>query len=51
MPEDNTDGKERLPERKKEEQGHLSKVLRLAPLLTLALQLLELLLKICGVIN
>jgi hypothetical protein len=36
---------------KKEEQGPLSKVLDLAPLLTLILQILELLLKVLGVIK
>jgi hypothetical protein len=43
--------KERLPDSKKEEQGPLSTVLILAPLLALILQFLELILKICGVIN
>ena len=41
----------RLPESKNEEQDRLAKVVSLAPLLTLVLQLLELLLKILGVIN
>jgi hypothetical protein len=50
MPADKA-GKERLPESKKEEQGPLSRVIVLAPLLALVLQLLELLLKILGVIN
>jgi hypothetical protein len=40
-----------LPDNKKEEQGPLSKVLALAPLLALVLQLLELILKLFGVIN
>jgi hypothetical protein len=50
MPADKA-GKERLPESKKEEQDTLSRVIYLAPLLTLVLQLLELVLKILGVIN
>ena len=45
------DGKDRLPEQKPEERDLLSKVLALAPLLSLILQLLELLLKILGVID
>jgi hypothetical protein len=45
------DGRERLPESKKEEQDHLAKVVSLAPLLTLALQFLELVLRLLGVIN
>ena len=44
------DGKDRLPS-KKEEQDPLTKVMRLAPLFGLALQILELLLKVLGVIN
>ena len=44
------DGRDRLPG-KKEEQDLLSKVVHLAPLLTLALQILELVLRILGVIN
>ena len=50
MPE----GSDNLPERderKKEEQGPLSRVINLAPLLTLILQLLEFALKIIGVIK
>jgi hypothetical protein len=43
-------GRGRLPDNK-EEQDHLSKVAVLAPLLALILQILELLLKIFGVIN
>ncbi|MCL2011140.1 MAG: hypothetical protein FWG71_11440 [Synergistaceae bacterium] len=48
------DGKDSLSERderKKEEQGPLAKVLRLAPLLNLALHFLELILKIIGVVK
>ena len=41
----------RLPDNKKEERGPLSQVLDLVPLLTLALRLLELLLKILGAIS
>ncbi|MDR0648222.1 MAG: hypothetical protein LBF92_02655 [Synergistaceae bacterium] len=44
------DGRDRLPG-KKEEQDRLTKVTSLAPLLTLALQILELILRILGVIN
>jgi hypothetical protein len=51
MPEDNTDGRDRLPESKKEEQDHLSKVANLAPLLDLVIRILELLLKILRIIN
>jgi hypothetical protein len=40
-----------LPEHKKEEQGPLTRVTYLAPLLALIFQLLELILKILGVIN
>jgi hypothetical protein len=41
-----------LPDNKKEEQDSpLTKVIGLAPLLTLILQILELILKVCGVIN
>jgi hypothetical protein len=41
-----------LPNNKKEEQDSpLTKVIGLAPLLTLILQLLELILKLLGVIN
>jgi hypothetical protein len=36
---------------KTEEQGPLSKVIDLAPLFMVILQVLELILKICGVIN
>jgi hypothetical protein len=43
-------GRDRLPG-KTEEQGPLSKVIDLAPLFSLVLQILELILKICGVIN
>jgi hypothetical protein len=43
-------GRDSLPG-KKEEQDTLARVVILAPLLPLILQLLELLLKICGVIN
>jgi hypothetical protein len=43
--------KDCLPDNKKEEQGRLSRVIALAPLFALILQLLELLLKICGVIK
>ncbi|MDL2264281.1 hypothetical protein LJC31_06470 [Synergistaceae bacterium OttesenSCG-928-I11] len=43
-------GKGDLPD-KTEERGLLSKVIALAPLLTLALQFLELVLKILGLIN
>jgi hypothetical protein len=50
MPDDNTVGKDRLPD-KKEEQDHLSKVMRLAPLLNLAIRILELMLKIFRIIN
>jgi hypothetical protein len=35
----------------KEEQGYLAKVIRLAPLATLVIQLIELILKLAGVIN
>ncbi len=42
------DGNDHLPGNKKEEQGLLSKVLILVPLLALILQLLELTLKILG---
>jgi hypothetical protein len=41
---------DRLPD-KKEERDLLARVVNLAPLLALVLQLHELLLKICGVIN
>jgi hypothetical protein len=41
----------RLSSDKKEERGPLSRVLNLVPLLTLILELLELLLKIFKVIN
>jgi hypothetical protein len=44
------DGKDRLPS-KKEEQDLLTKVMRLAPLFELALRILELLLKVLGVIS
>jgi hypothetical protein len=44
-------GKDRLPDKKEEEQDHLAKVVSLAPLATLVLQILELILKIFGVIN
>jgi hypothetical protein len=44
-------GRDRLPDNKKEEQGHLAKVVSLAPLLSLILQILELTLKILGVTN
>jgi hypothetical protein len=44
-------GRDRLPKSKKEEQGLLSKVVDLAPLLSLLLQLLEIILKWAGVIN
>ena len=44
-------GPERLPSGKKEERDPLTTVLRLAPLLSLILQFLELLLKISGVIK
>jgi hypothetical protein len=40
-----------LPDSKKEEQGPLTKVIYLAPLLALIFQILELLLKILGKIN
>jgi hypothetical protein len=43
-------GRGRLPDNK-EEQDHLSKVAVLAPLLTVVLQFLELILKIIGVIR
>ncbi|MDR1943828.1 MAG: hypothetical protein LBQ19_03305 [Synergistaceae bacterium] len=43
-------GKDNLPDNK-EEQDHLSRALALAPLLTVFLQFLELLLKIIGVIR
>jgi hypothetical protein len=43
-------GRDRLPG-KNEEQGLLSKVIDLAPLFSLVLQLLELILKLLGVIN
>jgi hypothetical protein len=39
------------PDNNKEEQGLLSKAVAYAPLLTLVLQILELVLKLCGVIN
>jgi hypothetical protein len=42
---------DQLPDNKKEEQGQLSKVLVLAPLLALILQFLELILKLLGVID
>ena len=42
---------DRRPDDKKEEQGTLAKVVYLAPLITLILQFLELLLKILGVIG
>jgi hypothetical protein len=45
------DGKDRLPESKKEEQDPLAQVIRLAPLLNLILQLLEIILKLFGVIK
>jgi hypothetical protein len=45
------DGRERLPENKKEEQDRLTKVVSLAPLFALALQFLELILRLFGVIN
>ncbi len=41
-------GEDHLPGNKKEEQGLLTEVLALVPLLTLILQILELLLKILG---
>jgi hypothetical protein len=50
MPKDE-EGKERLPESKKEEQDLLAKVLRLAPLLGLVIRFLELLLKTLRIIN
>jgi hypothetical protein len=43
-------GRDRLPG-KNEEQDPLTKVIGLAPLFSLVLQILELILKICGVIN
>jgi hypothetical protein len=43
--------RESLPENKREEQGTLAKVIYLAPLFELALHLLELMLKLLGVIN
>jgi hypothetical protein len=46
------DGKDRLPESKKEEQDQtLTKVMRLAPLLDLIIRLLELALKIFRIIS
>ncbi len=44
-------GKSRLPGNKKEERGHLNRVVFLAPLLSLILQLLELALKLLRVIK
>ena len=44
-------GRERLPDKKEEQGPILSKMVYLAPLLSLILQILELLLKIFGVIN
>jgi hypothetical protein len=40
-----------LPGKKEEQDSLLTKALSLAPLLALVLQILELILKICGVIN
>ena len=48
------DGRDSLPERderKKEEQGQFSRLVYLAPLLSLILQFLEFLLKIIGVVR
>jgi hypothetical protein len=43
-------GRDRLPKSKKEEQGTLARVIYHAPLLSLLLQLLEIILKWAGVI-
>jgi hypothetical protein len=52
MPDGNADGKDRLPDNKKEEQDRfLDRAISLAPLLNLVLQILELILKILGVIK
>ena len=45
------DGRDRLPESKKEEQGQLAMVINLAPPLDLVIRILELILKILHIIN
>jgi hypothetical protein len=45
------DDESRLSGNKKEEQGPLSKVCALAPLISLIIQILELLLRVLGVID
>jgi hypothetical protein len=50
MPDDNTVGGDRLPD-KNEEQDHLSKVVRFAPLLDLFIRIFELVLKILRIIT
>jgi hypothetical protein len=44
-------GKDNLPGSKTEEQGHLSRVLSLAPLFELVIRVLELVLKILRIIG
>ena len=45
------DDRNRLPDNKTEERGPLDRALRLAPLLSLIVQLLEFLLKLLGLIK
>ena len=44
-------GRKRLPDKKEEQDLPLAKVVRLAPLLAVILQLLEIVLKLLGVIQ
>ena len=51
MSDNDADGRERLPDKKEERDRFLSKVISLAPLLSLVIQVLELILKILRIIK